>query len=571
MKKLLVLVMICILVIASQLTGCSTSASNTKGEADNQDTASEKAYNPASERHTNDALIVASEEGFTGNFLPYYAVSLSEINISDLTFSQLLDTNSEGDFVPDLANIIEVSDDKRTFTLKLRDDATFSDGVKVTTKDVAFSFNTLADPSYDGPISYLAMDIEGYDEYYEDSEGVVEIISGINIVDELEFQITFYDAYRTNLETLSAVSILPEHYYGFEKGSIEELKSKVADILGSGPYTMTHYEPAQYVELTVNENYFGDQKPQIKKVIAKVTQSATVIDELIAGTIDIIEYVSNPDDIETIKDVGFIDLLPFQNPGYSYIEFNCKNEPTSDKNVRQALVYGLDRQSFVDGYYQGLAEVQDNILYTASWGYSDDVTDYAFNPEKAIELLEASGWILGDDGYRYKDSEKLVIELSSGADNQPVEYLTPIMIENYKNIGVELLINYLDFNSLSTLVFDEKGAYDMYTMGVSYGSKDPNQLYADFHSDMDVEGGYNASCYNNEAADALLDDAVLIFDKEEAKLLYQEWAKIVTDDMPRMILASTSPHVAINSRVKGHKPSAFVSWSRDILNMYIEE
>jgi len=565
MKKFLALLIISMLVFTVPLTGCTESTSE-EGTEEKSEVA-----NPGKTRTTSDALIVSSAEGFTGNFLPYYAISASEINIVSLTFSELLDSDAEGNYRSDLAEFIGMSEDNKTVKLKILENAIFSDGTPVTTKDVAFSFNTLADPSYTGPLSYLSMNIEGYDEYYEDTEGVVKSMSGLKIINDREIEITFYDSMRTNMETIASVQILPEHYYGFDKGSMDQLKSQVEDIMGSGPYILSNYEPAQFVELTVNENYFGEKKPQIKKIIAKVTQSATVIDELLAGEIDLIELVNTPEEIEIIKEAGYIDLLPYENSGYNYFEFNCKEAPTDDINVRQALTYGLDRQTFVDSYYKGLATTQDSVLYSASWAYSDEVNDFSYNPEKAIELLEESGWVLNSDGYRYKDNEKLVIELSATSENAAIEFLAPIMIENYREIGVELLLNYLDFNSLSTLVFDEKVGFDMYSMGVGYGSPDPDQIKADFHTDFDVEGGYNASCYNNEVADKLLDEAVLIMDKDEAKILYQEWAEIVSNDMPRMVLSATKPYVAISSRVKGHKPSAFEFWSTDILNMYLED
>lgn len=574
MKKGLFLLMICVIASMLVMAGCSEKSAT--GGEQGQSTGggpSEKStvFNPAVSRDTSDALVVAAQEGFTGNFVPHYSVSASEVYLSQLTFNKLINIDSEGIIHPELAEIKEISEDKRSITLALRDDVLFSDGTPLTTKDVAFSYNLLADPSYDGPMGYLVMDIEGYDEYISDTEGDVKTMSGIEIINDHEIKITFLDAMRPNLDVLGTVQILPEHFYGFEKGNSAALQEKSGEVVGSGPYVMTHYEPAQYVELKANDSYFGEKKPQIKKIIAKVTQGATVLDELIAGEIDLIDRISNPDDLETLQDAGFIDLLPFMSPGYTYFEFNCMEEPTNDKNVRQALAYGLDCQAFVDGYYRDMATTQSNVLPAASWAYSENVTDYSYNPEKAKELLEASGWAANGDGFRYKDGEKLSIELSLASDNPAMEFMIPIMIDNYEKIGVELLINYLDFNSLSALVFDEKEGYSMYSMGVDYGSPDPDQLFADFHTDFDVPGGYNASRYRNPEADALLVEAKMIFNKEEANVLYEEWAMVVTDDMPRLVLATAKPKVAINSRVKGHSPSTFVAWSKDILNMYIEE
>jgi peptide/nickel transport system substrate-binding protein len=594
-KKSLVLLLVFCLMFTLALSGCSKkvddAGANSKepevanqiSEAGQQDTQNVQKQesdstvpNPAKTRDSSDVLVVGNNDGFNGQFIDAYYTSNADKNISELCFSPLLRYNNKGEIENVVAKSYEVSEDKKTFTFHLRDDIQFSDGTPLTAKDVAFSFNLLGDPSYDGRHVTTVQDMVGFDEYNKDEEGKIKSIEGIKVIDEHTISFTFKEALRINIENFIGYGIMAEHFYGFEKGNTEDLKAKQHEILGSGPYKLVKYEPGQFVEVEINENYFGEKKPQIQRIVVKQTEDATETEELIAGQIDIVDGEIDPDRLEMAKESGFVDFYQYPRSGYGYFRFNCKEAPTDDKNVRKALVYGFDRKSFVDAFFKGLAKLQDVPINQVAWGYTKELqeklTSYDYNPEEAAKLLDEAGWKMGDDGYRYKDGKKLTIDMSAPSKSEMWEMVVGLMAENYKQIGVELKPGMMDFNSLMDKVYNEKEGFNMYSMATSFTTVDPaKDLYSAWHSQFDIVGGENTARFHNEKNDKLLEELRKEFDKEKAKKLYEEWAMNINDEIPILILYANLYTDMLNNRVKGYNPSSIYSWSDDIINLSLEK
>lgn len=594
-KKSLVFLLVFCLMFTLALSGCSKKTDDTaqeggekkvadqisdSGQQDAQDVQKQESDdtvpNPAKTRDSSGAFVVGDAGGFKGQFISAYNSSVTDANIMRICFSPMIRYSNTGEIENVVAKSYEVSEDKKTFTFHLRDDVKFSDGTPLTAKDVAFSFNTLADPSYDGRHVAVVQDMVGFDEYNKDTEGKIKSMEGIKVIDDHTISFTFTEALRINIENFIGFTIMPEHFYGFEKGHTEVLKEKQHEVLGSGPYKLVKFEPGQYVEFEINENYFGEKKPQIPRVIIKQTENATEVEELIAGEIDMLAGEIDPDNLETAKEPGFIDFYQYPRSGYGYLRFNTQEAPTNDKLVRKALVYGFNRKAFVDAFFKGLAKTQDVPINQVAWGYTKELqsklTNYDYNPEEAGKLLDQAGWKMGDDGYRYKDGKKLSVHIASISEMEMWEMVAGLMAENYKQIGVELEISMMDFNSLLTMVYDEKEGFNMYSMATTFYTPDPAQdLYSGWHSKFDVPGGDNTARFHNDKNDELLVELRKEFDLDKAKKLYEEWALNINDEIPILILYANLYSDMMNNRVKGYNPTAIYNWSHDIVNLSIEE
>lgn len=593
-KRSLVLILVLCLACTLALSGCAKQEVDNPGEGaevadqiskegqkDGQDVQKKESdktvNNPAKTRDSSDALIIGVSGDFKGQFISSYVATSYDKYVTRMCFSPLIRYNDKDEIEPVVAKSWKLSDDKKTITFELRDDVKFSDGTPLTAKDVAFTYNILADPSYDGRNTVHAQDLVGFEEYKADTEGKIESISGINIINDHTIAFTFKEAYRINIENfLDSQFILPEHVYKFEKGHTDKLKEIQHNITGSGPYKLKKFEPGQFIELSINEHYFGEKKPQIERVILKVTQHATELEELAAGQIDMLAGEIDPDKLKIAEDSGIVDFYQYPRSGYGFLRFNCSEEPTNDKNVRKALVYGFNRQAFVDVFFKGLAKIQDVPINQVAWGYTEELQkkliSYEYKPEKAGELLDESGWKIGDDGFRYKDGKKLSIHIISISEMEMWDMVVGLMAENYKQIGVELKVSMMDFNSLMTKAYDERKGFNMYSMANSFFTPDPAQsLFSSWHSQFDVPGGDNVSQFRNEKNDELLEELRKEFDVEKAKKLYEEWALNINDEIPIMILYANLYTDLLNNRVKGYNPTAIRNFSHDICNMYIEE
>ncbi|SCX90099.1 ABC transporter substrate-binding protein [Alkaliphilus peptidifermentans] len=515
--------------------------------------------NPATRRGDASNTIVIGMQNGNDEFLPVYYSSVYDGYVSKATFDGLLTNNAAGEYIPEIAESWKISEDGRTYTFKLREDVYFHDGVQLTSKDVAFTFTIYADPGYTGRYyTSVGAFLQGYEDY---KEGDAETLEAINIIDDFNISITFKEKMANHYGRL-IYGIMPEHYYGgFEKGNADAaLKPKQQDLMGSGPYQFVRHEPTQFTEFKRFDEYIKGTPPT-ERIIYRYTSADTYMMELEAGSIDIqLQVNANADNMAQIEPMGFIDIVSFPANSYQYMGFNMRNEILGDKNVRHALTYGLNRQQFVDVFFTGYGNVATMPFSQVSWVNTDrvarEVNRYEYSQEKAIELLEASGWMPGADGIREKDGKKLSFVWDVATDSQYYETLIPMLIADWKKIGVDVRPNLMDFGALVDHIYKGR-EFDVYTMGWRMVI-DPGAGRTTFHTAGDVIDGNNSIGYNNPRVNELYDlgDKEMDFDKRVA--IYEEIALLINEDAPYIFLTQQANWDVVNQRIKGMDLSPYV-------------
>lgn len=243
-----------------------------------------------------------------------------------------------------------------------------------------------------------------------------------------------------------------------------------------------------------------------------------------------------------------------------------------DVRVRQALLYALDRENFIKAEYgsEELARVGLAPISPTSWAFPDEseLNSYPYDLEKAAALLDEAGWVMGSDGYRYKDGEKLALKWLVYTDSTWPGTLSSMAFDSWKQIGVELTIELMDFNTVAERTMDAKPGekdFDIYTMGFSL-SIDPDPSGALFDFDAYTEGGFNASGYYNERAQELIKLGKNEFDQAKRAEYYKEFAILMNEEVPTSIVAYRSEIWGVNDRVKGlENMTAYSKWD-DIIN-----
>ncbi len=567
MSKRLSMLLALLLALTLFLTACGSSDKQTgTDEPDGK----EEVTNPAVAREgSEDTLIIGMAEA-KGEFMPVYYSSAYDGHVIELMFDGLIINDEEGNYIPHVAKDWKVSEDGKTITFYLRDDVKFWDGTPLTAYDVEFTYLAMADPNYDGRYYSMVSDIVGYEEY---SQGNAENLAGIKVIDDYTISFTFKEELASNLPNCS-MPIMPKHYYGFEKGDIETLKSKMLQPLGSGGYKFVEYEPGQYVKFEANPDYFLGS-PKIKNLILKFVTPDTQMAELETGSVDVLDSVTNTvENLETMEKMGFVKLNSFLNNGYAFLGLNLKDPRLADKNVRQALTYGLDRKGFVDSFFQGHAVVCNVPISPVSWAYTDGLEQklnkYEYNPDKAIELLEEAGWKVGSDGIREKDGMKLDFVLSIYPDSEWVGQLAAVAKDNWSKLGINVQIESMDFNSLMDKVYEEQ---DVQIWGQAWSLTVDPDSYDVFHSSQAVAPGNNAGQFINEKNDELLEKGRRTLDQEERKKIYEEWGLLINEELPYIFIYQRETWNMVNERIKGFDCSPFVSWSypQIYLNLEIEQ
>lgn len=550
-RKRLYLIVVALILCALVSTGCSGGSGG------------------GSESKGDGKILVVGESGFAGKFIPIMHENATDSRVDSLVFEPLMQNDESGEFLPWLAESMEVSEDGLTLTFTLKDGIVFSDGKPLTTKDVAFTYKTAAHPDYNGPRAYIVSDLVGYEDFHS---GNSEEFAGIEIIDERTIAFTFEEGNASpgNVEYFN-FGIMPEHYYAFEDW--DAFLEKLSEPMGSGPMVLDEYQPKQFIRLSTNGKYWDSKNaPKLEGILIQEIPAETMLGALQTGKADLGSLDSTEENVTALDALESVDYFISPVNGYNFLYFNCLNGIFEDARVRQALTYGLDRASFIETEFGGYVELGLGPITPVSWaGTEEGMNTYDFNLEKAADLLTEAGWAKGSDGILEKDGKKFSISLLTYSEAPWTATLANMAADSWKQLGVDLSIEQMDQSSvIAATIGAEAGEkdFDVAALGITLGV-DPDPSGGVFDYETYGAGGLCASGYNNERAQELLELGRSEFDQEKRTAYYHEWSRLMNQEVPTMLISYRSALWGINERVSGLHISAYTNWTYKICDVEI--
>lgn len=457
-------------------------------------------------------------------------------------YEGLVRSNEKLEFEPYLAKEYSYNEDGTVLTFKLNDKVTWHDGTPFTANDVKFTFDTIMHADYTGV-----------------RRSNFTSVDRVEVVSDLELKI-FMKKVDASFISKLVIGIIPRHIFeGYDIAKLREHPANQAPI-GTGPYTFGEWSKGQYLVLKANENYWGEG-PFIQTVRAKFVQDNQVLlAELEAGTVDIMAAIPF-DDIERVTNAhaAKYNFIETARMGYDYFGIKWDHPVFSDVKMRQALVYGLNRDEIAQTVYKGYATVLNSNVSPVSWAFGGDkLNPYKYNKETAIQLMTEAGWsTVGSDGIRVKDGKRLSFVVLAAAGNTQQEAILSIAKEQWKSIGIEADIQYYEWSVLVDKYLDV-GQFEAYYLGWSTGL-DPD-CYIFFHSSMgfDEDGalnGFNDVNYANDRVDELLELGRTTVYQEARKQIYVEIQENLNRDLPSVFTFTQNAVAAMNKKFAG------VTWS----------
>ncbi|NTG16244.1 ABC transporter substrate-binding protein [Agrobacterium rhizogenes] len=357
-------------------------------------------------------------------------------------YESLLARTADGGYVPWLAAGYEISDDGKTYTFKLREDVTFSDGEKLDAAAVVLNFTKLKEPLYSGSIS------AGYLSYVMEAKAA----------DQHTVVLKLDRVYAPFLDGVASIDILSPRAF-----ASTQIKSGGPEIAGTGPFILDRYVRGQEIHFVRNPDYkwapasAGHQGPAYLDEVTYrfLSESSVRTGALISGQVDVIEEISG-NDAALFKDNSDFTYQSALNPGTPYtLYLNTTYGPTKDVRVRKAVIAATDVGQIVDSVYRrdrtrawGVLTPADKDFYDASIEGS-----YGFDPKLANQLLDEAGWTARDaDGFRTKDGARLSIEIVQAQvtlrDQRDV-LLQALQAQARQSAGIELILNNVDSGTYS--------------------------------------------------------------------------------------------------------------------------
>jgi len=477
------------------------------------------------------------KEGLIGearHINPLLSQSDADRDLVNLIFSGLLQYNEKGQLIPDLALSYEVSPDELNYTFKLREGAKWHDDEPITADDVVFTIQAAQNPDYGSlqRINWQGVEVEKADEY--------------TIILKLKNK---YSQFLNNL----TLPILPAHAWENVKPinfALSELNIKP---IGSGPYNFNKLQKNEsgkinLYELVSNRQFYG-QRPFIDKVQFKFYESE---DELInsynQGDTENLGFVSSKN-LAKVKFKNNLTIEEMTMPRYFGIFINQnQSKILSDKNIRLSLAHSTDKQSIIEKVLNGKGVPVDSPMLQGIYDINEDIKKYDFNLGTAEELLNKSEWNQkGEDGIRKnKNGDKLSLKITTSTWPELIE-VTQILKEQWKQAGIDLQIETLPISGLQQTIRDRN--YEMLLFGeILTLDPDPFSLW---HSSQKRDPGLNLALYDNKSVDTLLEDARKTLNPTDRFSKYNEFQKLVIEDIPAIFLYSPQYLYAHNKKVRG--------------------
>lgn len=342
-------------------------------------------------------------------------------------------------------------DGTRTYTVTIYDDLKLSDGTPVTVKNyVVFPmvFSSPVGVAAAGKDHQSGMTLEGFKTFntYDGTEGSgTKELAGLRMIDDYTYSITVSADYANYFYAISYAGLSAYDvslwigdadvkddgngvYFTDDFYAKEGDKYVMADHIVtasqntdttypySGPYVVKSYDSAdKSAVLELNPNFKGNYegvKPTIAKVVYKKIVSSTQLEDLKAGTLDVIGGITGGD--ETNEALALADgsegkyvYTHYSRAGYGKLGFRADYGPAQFTEVRQAVAYCMDRAKFAKDFTGGYGGVVDGPYYSGSWMYKAAVDQgmilnaYATSVDSAIEVLTEGGWVYDAEGNDY--------------------------------------------------------------------------------------------------------------------------------------------------------------------------
>lgn len=511
-----------VLLVASALAGCGSSASQTATTAapaaagtETSEAATEAA---SSESSAEPGTITMAMVSAWDSIIPFDTTSSYSDAVLDLIYDKLVYLKQDGTYEPRLADKWSMSDDNKVLTVHLNENAKWQDGEPVTADDVVFTMQVYNSPSAAVVRQNNVSPFAGFKEGDDSLQ--------VKAVDEHTVEMTC--AEPTNMDFLFFIKfrdiyILPKHLLGDTPYADIRNNSYWEKPIGSGPCIYESQISGERMEFKANKDYYL-KTPQWDRFVVKVVATPSLLSGLMNDEIDILAgnvASLQLSDWDMAQQQQNLTCVSTESVGYQYMAINTGKDYMPAK-VRQAIDMAINRDAIVSGLLKGEGEPAFGPFAT-SHKYYDDVVNVGYNPEKAKELLAEAGY---PDGF----------EVTLDAPNDRYmndEQIAQAVAGYLEKVGIKVNLNLMPKANFFSYIKPLENKTMFLMTGWSDASGDGLSLMHDMLYTYDREagnGGVNRGHYSNAQVDALIDQAFTEMDDTKRGELVAEADKIARED-----------------------------------------
>ena len=525
-------------------------------------------------------------------FNPIIANEASSVDVIRLLFASLVDYDyTQQEPQPSLAESWTVEPDQKTWTFKLRKGLKWSDGHPLTAEDVVFTWQVIYDPKIDNVMA---------DTFRVDGQDFK-----VTQLDELTIRAVAPSIYAPFLIYFGGMQLIPKHILQHAVASTNFMSAYginvgAKDFVGSGPFRLKDYKPAQHVLLERNPYFHGVDKkgqrlPYLDNIIFTIVPDMNAMTlRFLSGETDVFEYI-RPDEFsrfETEAKKGKFQLHDL-GPGLerSFLTFNLNvgvNEKTGkpyldpkkqkwfrNTKFRQAIAHAVDRNTIIRNILGGRAVPAYGFVSAANQKWlNTNLVEYPFDLNRSRALLKEIGIEDRNGDGKLEDAEgtKIEFSLSTIAGNPLRENISILLVSDLNKLGLEVTKRTVDFNKLSDTLRVSRD-FDLALLGLGGGDTDPssgmNVLKSDGFTHYWAVRQAKPSMDWEARIDTLMNDQLKSIDFAVRKKAYDEVQEILNREQPFIYTVGVLNAAACRSDLANVRPTVLttyrVSWNAEEL------
>ena len=426
-------------------------------------------------------------------------------------------------YVGDLAESWEIVDTVATF--KLRQNAMWHDGTPVTAKDIIFTLNVLTDPTATSRWGGAFKSVVGYTE--AQTAATPTSLTGLTAPDDYTVQIELTQPDSGMLAGFFFINIMPEHILGtVARAELAAQPFWTEGRIGAGPFKFVKLVEGERIELEAHTGYhFG--APAISKLnllffasfetsLAALQEGSSLISPMTANDVELVEGIDGAEIVTTPA-------------GVAALWFNINQPEISDKRVRQAFSYAIDRATITETLFRGFADPVSTEIPYVTWAQPADANPYSYDPEMAKSLLAEAGWT----------GEKTLVLWYYYADQVTATVMEAVQ-QYLDAVGVKVELKFDDGSGVRSKEVEDGTWY------LTYGSFGAQPAPSNLSVVWGPPGKKNFT-YSSAEFDAEMEAALRTYDQAEQAAHYQKAVKILNEDWPWVWWFDRKNLIAVNT------------------------
>lgn len=473
------------------------------------------------------------------NFNPVLGNSRTDSWVTNLMYPHLLSISDDGSKEEHVATDWGYVDDTTGF-YEIRDDLTWSDGEPLTAEDVAWTLNAVKRDQAPGT-------------FY----GQLGNLDTATAVSDTRVELTLTQPDSSIIDEIGFWGVVvPKHIFE-PQGSIAEFANDGSDggWVGMGPFVMSDFQVGQHYTLDRVEDYplIDGGVPGPAEVVYRVYPDVnTEILALQSGEIDVIANALPPAQVEQLSTTDGLQVIEAAGLGYAHLVYNMEKPDLAKTEVRQALAHAVDYDAIRAVVLQGQAVSTGSsaLMPVLADYYDDSISEYEFDPELSRSLMEDAGYTAGSDGM-FPLSFRLIYSLQDSVTSQWAQMVKDSAAE----AGITIELQGTERNTYLSMT--NEGDYDIYAGNFAI-MDDP---VTNFALSYLPGGAINYTHVDDAELNALIEEGMVTFEKDEKIALMQEANKIVHEQVYDNIMYTQNLFFAASDEWAGFisKPSELLS------------